>query len=254
MNTFNFYLSKLNKSSNFLWQKPKQGRLNYTDEEWFEKNRVGEDLLNRYMKFLQKNVTLDGTYINHSVRMTVISKLDADGFEARHIIKLSSHKNESTVKEYAVQCPDYKRKEMFTSLSNAMQPRLKKIKPKRNATSTIPVPPKDNNDSQNETGTDNKLPDIQDVKENLPNFNLEQMENFDTIDDSVLQDLLTDEFNYDNILMPSNPPTNPETMPPKTINTQVNTFNIPTQMPKMPRMPLMYFPNSTVTINYNFQK
>ena len=234
VNTFKFYMSKLNKSTNFLWQKPKKGRLHYTDEEWFEQNRVGKDLLNRFMKFLQQSVTLENKYTNHSIRAMVISKLDADGFEARHIMKLSSHKNESTIKEYAVECPHNKRKEMFDSLSNAMQPKYKKIRPKQTAMSTMSVPPNNKQDEKNDLentkqdqNTLQQVPDIIDVKENLPNFNLQPLDNFDTIDDTVLQDLLSDDFSdTPNTIQNYVPPPNPKT-PQKTINTQVNTFNIP---------------------------
>ena len=213
------------------------------------------------MKFLQNYVKLDGNYMNHSIRATVISTLDAHGFEACHIMKLSSHKNESTIKEYAVKCPDNKRKEMFSSLSNAMQPKFKKIKPKILATSIVTQDINDDNDdSQNNTNPptpQQTVPDVNDIKENLPNFNLEPMDNFDTIDDTVLQDLLSDNF------MDTNPITEniqPQAVtpavknPPKTINTQVNTFHIPSQMQNFPRVPAMYFPNSNVTINYNFSK
>ena len=75
-----------------------------------------------------KNVKLEGDYMNHSIRSTVISMLDKDGFEAHHIMALSSHKSESTIKEYAVKCPDSKRKAMFNSLSNALVPEPEKAK------------------------------------------------------------------------------------------------------------------------------
>ena len=91
--------------------------LHYTDEVWYEKRIVGKDPVEWFMRFLSEDLKLDQTYTNHLIHTTVISTLDADGFEARHIMKLSSHKNESTIKEYSVQCPDNKRKQMFDSLS-----------------------------------------------------------------------------------------------------------------------------------------
>ena len=64
-----------------------------------------------------KSLSLDGDYTNHSIHATVISTLDNAGFEGRHIIQLSSHKSEATIKEYSAKCLDNKRKEMFQSLS-----------------------------------------------------------------------------------------------------------------------------------------
>ena len=69
------------------------------------------------MKHLCEEANLVGkNYTNHSIRATCISRLDNSGFEARHITALSGHKAESTVKEYAVQCPENKKKEMFNAL------------------------------------------------------------------------------------------------------------------------------------------
>ena len=255
-------MSKLNKNNNFLWQKPRQGRIHYTDTEWYENRRVGRDLLDRFMQYLHKNIMMEGHYMNHSIRATVITMLDNCGFEARHIMGISSHKSESTIKEYSVKCPTSKRKEMFDSLSNAILP--KKSKP----SSTVSKPPPQN--KENNTPAE-KIPDIQEVKQNLPNFTLTPIEEFATIDDNILSELLNDNFeipqdananqNNNNALVQlQNPTPNvPQTMeqnptksvPNPTINTQVNTINVPSH--PMYRFPQMYFPNSShITINYNY--
>ena len=89
---FALYTSKLNKSSKFLWQKPRQGYIHYNDEEWYEGRRLGHDPIERFMRFLTKNANLTiQTYTNHSIRATCIATLDSNGFEARHITALSSH-------------------------------------------------------------------------------------------------------------------------------------------------------------------
>ena len=189
---------------------------------------------------LSKSVKLDGTYTNHSIRATVITTLDRQGFEAHHIIQLSSHKSESTVKEYSTKCPENKRKEMFDSLTNAMQPKNKKCKPSgQPALANI---------------------DINDIKHNLPTFDLEVIDDFETIDDTLLVDILNetiDKHNNENsnnnnnqLLTSAPPPIVPQ------INTQVinNNNNAVTKTPPSYRVPQMYFPHSNVTINYNFGK
>ena len=258
--TFKFYKSKLNPNSLFLWQKPRQGRLHYTDEIWYEPRRVGKDLLERYMKFLQKSVKLDGDYTNHSIRAMVITNLDRDGFEGRHIIKLSSHKSENTIKEYSVQCPDSKRKEMFDSLTNKMKPKKKKTNSTTTPCETLAIAPKDPvpvSSENNTIATESAIvPEIQDVKDNLPSFDLLPLDDMATIDDKVLSDLLNNEFDTAiNEASPQDPVSalNPSNaVVSKTINTQVNTVNIPQN--NMPKLLVMYFPNSSVTINYNFGK
>ena len=194
------------------------------------------------------NVKLSREYTNHSIRSTVINNLDAAGFEARHIIQISSHKSESTIKEYAPKCPDSKKKEMFESLSNAMLPKKtpntttnKQTKPTCTAVSAI-----------NSCDT---TPDIQDVKENLPTFDLNPIDD-STINDTLLQELLTDmpqSFDNNNcaIVTPQKNVQVSVTQNNQQFNTQVINQNIPFGFP---HLPAMYFPNSNVTINYNFSK
>ena len=248
---WNLYTRKLNKNSNFLWQKPRHGRLHFNDDDWFEKRIVGKDPLDRFMKYLSEDLNLDNVYTNHSIRATVITTLDNDGFEARHIMKLSSHKNESTIKQYSIQCPDTKKKEMFESLSHALiGPKAKKQK-----TSTVST-----------TNTDKQqVPDnVKDVILNLPNFELQSIsDQFDTIDDDLLANLVYD--------IQQEPPVTKQiddTDQNKTVGTlevskvlqpntslnvnqpHVSVKNVQNQC--FPIMPQLYFPHSNVTINYNF--
>ena len=124
MQLFKLYLSKLNAKSDNLWQRPRQGRINYVDGGWYEGRPVRKDVLECFMKInLSESVQLSTACTNHSIRATVINNLDRAGFEACHIIQLSTHKSESTIKEYAPKCSDSKKKEMFDSLSNAMLPK-----------------------------------------------------------------------------------------------------------------------------------
>ena len=187
----------------------------------------------RFMKLsLTKSVKLDGNYTNHSIRATVITTLDREGFEARHIIQLSSHKSESTVKEYSMKCSENKREEMFQSLTNAMQPKNKKQK------SSTPAPANIN---------------IDDVKENLPTFDLDPIEDFETIDDNLLVDLLNQTVENENTNSNNNNNQQLASAVVPQINTQVINNNS-SGLPPNFRIPPMYFPHSNVTINYNFGK
>ena len=110
VNIYQFYLSKLNKSCEKLFQRPRQ-KVNYTDEEWFEGRGLGHNTIESFMKTLAKNANLTNLeYTNHLIRSTVITNLDKHGFEARHITAVSGHKSEATIKEYSVKCPDVKKK------------------------------------------------------------------------------------------------------------------------------------------------
>ena len=183
---FRLYKSKLNPDSNHLWQKSRRGLLHYTDEIWYEKNRVGHDPLERFMPFLSDKAMLSKRYTNHSVRATCISTLDEAGVEARHIMKLSSHKNESTIKEYATECPENKRKEMFVHLSNAIKP------PKRPKSAATGVNP---NNSTGEVKTEVMEKDSDNPTFDLGNVELQPLNsdlNFDTIDENLLLKIMND--------------------------------------------------------------
>ena len=73
---FKLYMSKLSKLVDYLWQKPKTGRIFYNDAEWYDARIVGHDALERLMKFLSNAAKLDKTYTNHSIQATVIQTLD----------------------------------------------------------------------------------------------------------------------------------------------------------------------------------
>ena len=80
------------------------------------------------MKFLAADLELsDLTYTNHCIRSTVLNEVGTK-FEGRHVIYLSGHKNESSIKQYAVKCPENKKNEMFDLLSNLMEPKQKQQK------------------------------------------------------------------------------------------------------------------------------
>ena len=190
---FRLYLEKLHPDCTSLWQKPRQGQVFYIDPEWYEPRVVGRDMCECFMKLsLVKSVTLDCDYKNHSIRSTVISTLDCDGFEARHIIQLSSHKSKSTVKEYSTKCPDNKRKEMFQSLTNTMTlpPHPQKIK--ASATTTLPSLKTQNSDA-------NELIDIDHIKNNLPTLEFEEIDQFAMIDDQLLVDIMNQTLDKENL-------------------------------------------------------
>ena len=60
-------------------------------------------------------------YTNQSIRHTCMEVLDEE-FEARHIMAVSGHKSESTIKNYAKKCPEKKKWEMSHTLAETFIP------------------------------------------------------------------------------------------------------------------------------------
>ena len=233
---------KLHPDVPFLWQKAKSGKIHFTDDTWYEPRIVGHDPLDRFMTYLSTTAHLREKYTNHPIRATVITTLDNNGIEARHIIKLSSHKNESTVKEYACECPDIKRKEMYNCLSEAITPKSKKCK-----FAFAPTNTNSDNSAQKPTETKQKC------DKQTPDFDLGNLdfEEFDTIDDQTLANLI-----YDMEIKqrePKDKENRDELSLAKASNAQqinVTTYN----QGQIPHLHHMYFPNSTVNIHYHMGK
>ena len=54
---------------------------------------------------MMKNISIDAglgeLYTNHCIRATSVTNLDQSGFEARHIMSLSGHRSESSIRSYS---------------------------------------------------------------------------------------------------------------------------------------------------------
>ena len=209
------------------------------------------------MKNLSYNAHLSSNdNTNHSIRHTCITTLDSKGFDARHIVAISGHKSETTIREYSVKCSENKQKQMYETLVDHMAPTTK-IKP----TSTVvrPVdsiitppalPASDQNVIFAQTSVTNQQPANYTVSINYDIVKL-KTENFDLLEltDTDNDDLLVKYLDDNERLLQEQ--TQQQQVVPRNqanvTNVQQNTYN-----PSIPVLPCMFFPNSTVTINYNF--
>ena len=138
VNSYVLYTSKLDPRCPDLWQRPRSISLHYTDETWYEPRKVGHNTIDGFMKDLAASAKLQcKEYTNHSIRSTCIRKLDDESFEARNITALTGHHSESTIKQYAVKCPEKKKKQMFEALNNSVIPEKKM---KKESTATVSSP------------------------------------------------------------------------------------------------------------------
>jgi len=81
-----------------LWQRPKDV---YDDENevWFEKKPLGVNIFGEMMSKISKAADLSKTYTNHSIRAICITVLNDSGFEGRHIVTISGHRSEESIKK-----------------------------------------------------------------------------------------------------------------------------------------------------------
>ena len=62
---------------------------------------IGERTFGEKMKNISREGNLSKSYTNHSIRATAVTILDKSGFEARHIMAVSGHKNEARIRSYS---------------------------------------------------------------------------------------------------------------------------------------------------------
>ena len=234
------YLSKLPPCKEELWLKPKK-KVHVEDDLWYERTVVGPHPLENFMKLLSEQAGLSRIYTNHCIRSTVITNLDEKGFEARHITAVLGHKSENTIKSYSTKCPESKKREMSDALSSVLgQPSPIPAK-KKVVESTCSKPPQSD---QFNTINVADLVDWIPIENNKEDFDLGQ----------ILQEV-------DSNATATRPPpplqvTVPQEKDPVTTtqNTVVHNITTNREMQHFPFFPKMYFPNSNVTINYNFNK
>ena len=236
---FELYTSKLNKDYDHLLQKAKK-HVHYTDKIWYYPSIVGHDPLERFMKYLTIEIPLSNLqYTNHCIRCTIIETLDEAGIEARHIMAINGHQSEITIHQYSRKCPKKKIREMVDLLA---EPLAKK--PKSPPTSTVSVPT-----------SDSIMADITNKTDNSRNQNiqLQPVDMNDTDDDLLVQipDTLTNQQNDQQTVSVAT--TVPNTVPIQNTVNHTITNNFTTNPQRILGFLLkMLFPNSNVTINYNF--
>ena len=113
--SFKLYIQKLNPKLNAFFQRPKVSPL--TTDIWYDAQVLGVKSIAKMMKRISTDAGLSFFYTNHSIRATSISVLDSRGFEARHIMALSGHRSENSIRSYSRTDIGMKRK-MSDNLAN----------------------------------------------------------------------------------------------------------------------------------------
>lgn len=96
--TFRKYLDHLHPDLEDFWQTPKQ-LLNFSDEGWFKRVPLGKNYLGTMMSRISNQAGLSKVYNNHSLRATSNAIQDLQGFVERHIIDVTGHTSELSLKQ-----------------------------------------------------------------------------------------------------------------------------------------------------------
>ena len=109
------YMTVLNPKIDAFFQRPKSARP--LQGPWFDAMPVGFNQLGKMMKRISIEAGLSMVYTNHCLRATSVTILDNCGIEARHIMSVSGHRSEKSIRSYSRTGAGMKRK-MFNELSN----------------------------------------------------------------------------------------------------------------------------------------
>ena len=71
------------------------------------------------MEVSSKELKLSQKYTNHCITATAVTLLDECNFEVRHILRVSGHKSESSIRSYSRRLSEVKQKEIFHAFSGA---------------------------------------------------------------------------------------------------------------------------------------
>ena len=125
--SFEKYISKLHPDLDSLWQRPKDTA--GPEEIWYCRMVVGERTLGNMMAHMSDEFKLSKRYTNHCLRVTAISVLDQSGVAGRHIIRISGHKNEESLKNYSRKITNAKKRSISETISAAVgvSPPAKKL-------------------------------------------------------------------------------------------------------------------------------
>ncbi|XP_052798221.1 uncharacterized protein LOC128230197 [Mya arenaria] len=84
---------------------------------WFTNAPLSKRSYSSFMADICKASKITGWYTAHSVRATAIQAMNDSGFEARHIMFMSGHRNEASLKSYCRAPSDVQKKELSSTLS-----------------------------------------------------------------------------------------------------------------------------------------
>ena len=89
------------------------------DNVWYDDSPYHHIILGNFMKTISANVGLSAFHTYHCIRATCITISDQHDIEDRHIMSVSGHKSETSIKNYT-RCSS--EQEMFSDLRSCISP------------------------------------------------------------------------------------------------------------------------------------
>ena len=112
MQSLLLFLSKTDRNATSLFNTCSKKALGNPEEEsvWYTAVPIKQYQFTRFMADISKNAKCTTNYTAHCLRATAIQCMNDAGFEIRHIMHMSGHKNESSVRSYNGIVPQIKKR------------------------------------------------------------------------------------------------------------------------------------------------
>lgn len=116
------FLTKRNPRCSAFFQYPKRKFLE-SDDTWYDNKPLGINKLSTMMKEISSEANLSKIYTNHSVRATAITLWSDANVPSRHIMNISGHRNEQSIKNYNSRPSSKQLHKCSEILTTALEPR-----------------------------------------------------------------------------------------------------------------------------------
>ena len=114
------YISHLNPNQLAFWQKPKE-KWSSCDTIWYQNAPLGPKSLGGMLAKLSLKYNLSQRYTNHSLRVTSLQALDDNNIDSCHIIRVSGHKSQESIKTYARKLSAARKRGISSILSSIVE-------------------------------------------------------------------------------------------------------------------------------------
>ena len=118
------FIAKQNSNATMLFNQIDNNALLHPEstEVWFSEKSLAKRSFEKFMKSISVSAKLSQHYTGHCLRATAIQRMNDAGFEARHKMFMSGHKNEASIRSYNRGCSITQKKSLSSTLSALTDP------------------------------------------------------------------------------------------------------------------------------------
>ncbi|XP_062568618.1 uncharacterized protein LOC134230786 [Saccostrea cucullata] len=119
LKTLKLFISKTDPNAEFLFNRCIKAALSSPEnlEIWYDNIPLKPYQFTRFMADISKHSDCSRRYTAHCLRATAIQGMNDAGYEIRHIMHMSGHKSEASVRSYNRDCTTIQKKNMSDTLS-----------------------------------------------------------------------------------------------------------------------------------------